>query len=170
MFYEYFFRDTEKRNLMLEIHHVISSVLQILPEEKRLSYEKGVCISEMLNKLLECCTKQNYSLNPFEYIDSRHFSEICLKIFHSVLLNSKVAYNFSVSIQKILEEFYNKCLKTGGAGIFNEVEPASLQDIGVSWVWIGMILIELLTPYLAVDPVEKVAIKLEILQNEVCIL
>ena len=67
-----------------------------------------------------------------------------------------------ISDEDLVRHFVSNVIKCISGG-----DTVRLQDIGSAWVWLGLVTMELQTPYLSVDPVEKVAIKLEILQNEV---
>jgi hypothetical protein len=67
-----------------------------------------------------------------------------------------------ISDEDLVRHFVSSVIKCISGG-----DTVRLQDIGSAWVWLGLVTMELQTPYVSVDPVEKVAIKLEILQNEV---
>lgn len=97
-------------------------------------------------------------IGTMDYNNSREFIDTLTFVCKDKTLSNQCVAN----VMKPLAGLY----LGSGDGQVNDREP-NLQMLGAAWVWLGLMYMELFTPYLSVDPVKKVAVKLEILQNKV---
>ncbi|XP_076077814.1 midasin-like isoform X3 [Mytilus galloprovincialis] len=131
-------RTSERRNIAFEFKHLMKSITASLSEENQSVMGQILPVVELMSNGQTDQIQNSEFVEKFCFVLKSIFSE------HNAVENC---------VKSVLD-------------IVTSSETSTLQSIGTAWVYLGLVSIELLTPYLSVDPVEKVAIKIEILTNE----